>query len=466
MHPVVKQFLENIKEYKMFEKGDRVIVGVSGGADSIALLYLINEIKKEYELEIYVAHLNHKFRGSEADQDEEYVKTLARRMDVPIMVESFDVQSYAKRNNLGFEEAARMVRHDFYERLRLDIKADKIALGHTADDNIETFLMRLVRGAGSTGLCGIPPVRGKIVRPLIMVWRYDIEKFCASVKLVPRVDYTNYDTRYLRNRVRMKLIPELKLFNPKIKDILLQTILLVTSDTYFIRDRVKEAFESVLDERKEVSLTLNIKKLREYDQVIQNHVIRAAIEEIKGNLENVYFIHIDQIVKSLAKSERQEFKLADGIYVVSGRDDLVFTTEKPQQESRSFEYEVDVPGEIYLKESGMRIKAEYLNITGTEIVRSYNPYEALVDASKVHSKIIARSRQPGDRFSPLGLGGTKKLQDLFVDAKVPLAERDKIPVIEEGGRIIWVVGSRIDENYKVNSDSTRILRISAQESIS
>ena len=201
---IIKQkFLNAVNEYKMFQPDELVLVAVSGGADSTALLNLLADCREKFGLKLHVAHLNHLLRKGEAELDVRYVESLAQRLEIPTSVEAVDAAAWANKERLGIEEASRQLRYDFFERVAGKIGADKIAVGHTADDNVETFLMRLLRGSGLKGLCGIPPKRGKIVRPLIKIWRREIEDYVGGLKLVPRRDPTNYESKYKSKNVRL-----------------------------------------------------------------------------------------------------------------------------------------------------------------------------------------------------------------------------------------------------------------------
>ena len=249
---IKNKVLETIKEYKMINDGDSLLIGVSGGADSISLLYALYSLKDELKISsIYVAHLNHLIRKEEAFLDQKYVENLSKNLGLLCLSESADVEAYAAQNKLSMEEAGRDLRYKFYADTADKVKANKIVLGHTADDMVETFLMRLLRGSGLKGLTGIPPVRQNIIRPLIRTWRKEIDNYVASLKLVPRIDYTNYESKYLRNRVRLKLIPQLKIYNLNIKEILLQTVLLLTEDYLYMESKTKEVLSEIITKEAE-----------------------------------------------------------------------------------------------------------------------------------------------------------------------------------------------------------------------
>jgi tRNA(Ile)-lysidine synthase len=321
------KFLEVIREYRMFEPGETVLVAVSGGADSTALLNLLHASREELGISLHVAHLNHLLRKGDAELDVKFVEGLAQRLGVPVSVEAVDVAALAAQEKIGVEAAARLARYDFFERLAARCGAKKIAVGHTADDNIETFLMRLLRGAGLRGLCGIPPRRGKIVRPLIKVWRREIEDYVGALKLVPRRDHTNYESRYMRNSVRLKLVPQLKIYNLNIKEIILQTILLVTEDNLYLENMAAGKLDELLLSCGPGEVWLNIDKFRNLAGAVQRYIIRLAIERIKGDLAELAYGHVREILGKLGASEKWELHLPDGIFVVGDRSGLTICRE-------------------------------------------------------------------------------------------------------------------------------------------
>jgi len=379
---------------------------------------------------------------------------------LPIKIESIDAQKFARERKLSLETAARQVRYDFFERVAEQEGASKIAVGHTADDNVETFLMRLVRGSGIKGLCGIPVRRGKIIRPLIKIWRREIESYVGSLKLVPRRDYTNYESKYMRNRVRMKLIPQLKLYNLNIKEIILQTILLLTQDRLFLEDKAEEALAQALRSMDENELSLDLNKVRSLEDAVQGHLFRIAIERIKGNLLDLSYTHIQDILEKLEGKERWEVHLPAGIYVTGNSERLLISREKPQKhKSNSYHYSLSIPGEVELKEIGRKLRLSWMEDFSPAKINNDDLQTAYVDHAALGKNLVARNKQEGDRFNPLGMKGSKKLQDLFVDEKIPAERRDSIPIIESGGRIIWVAGVRLDERAKVTKNTEKVVKL-------
>lgn len=453
---IKEKFLETIEEYKLIKPKDKVLVAVSGGADSTALLCLLDAYKTELGITLHVAHLNHLIRKGDAELDARFVQQLAQARRLPVTIESVDVQRLAQEKGLGLEEAARKARYAFFEKTARLVGANKIAVGHTADDNVETFLMRLLRGAGIKGLTGIPVRRGQIVRPLIKIWRKEIEDYVGGQKLVPRRDYTNYESKFMRNRVRLKLIPQLKVYNLNIKEIILQTILLLTEDHSFMEARADEALVGATLAETENELKLDNNKIAKNELPIQGHLIRRAIQKIKGDLVELSFKHVHDILEKLGEREKWELHLPAGLIVQGSASKLIISKEKPTVEKRlNYRYQLAVPGEVEIKESGRIIAAELVDKSG----EGNDPRVAYIDYSALGKTVVVRSRQDGDRFMPLGMRSHKKLQDLFVDEKVPAEERDAVPVVESGGRIVWVAGLRLDERAKIKTSTKKIVKL-------
>ncbi|MBN3032472.1 MAG: tRNA lysidine(34) synthetase TilS [Candidatus Saganbacteria bacterium] len=456
MAMIEKKFLEAVREFQMFEPGETVLVAVSGGVDSTALLNLLFAHRDALKLTLQIAHLNHLLRKGDAELDVRYVEGLAQRLNLPLTVEAVDVGALAKQEGLGIEAAARLARYEFFERTAARVGAAKIAVAHTADDNVETFLMRLLRGAGLRGLCGIPPKRGRIVRPVIKAWRREIEDYVGALKLVPRRDHTNYESKYLRNSVRLKLIPQLKIYNLNIKEIILQTILLLTEDSLYLESQAAGALEEVRAAAAGDRLTIDLARLKRIEPALQGRLLRLAVEQVKGDLFQLSFRHVRDLLDKLAATERWELHLPGGIFAAGNRAELTISRERaPERETVSYRYTVPIPGRVELAELGRSLTCNFAG----QLEREASPLVAFVDYAVLGKELIVRSRLPGDRFVPLGLKGTKKLQDFFVDEKVPQAERETVPVVESGGQIVWLGGWRLDERAKVTAATKKIVRL-------
>lgn len=451
------KFLETVNEYQMIKPGERVVVAVSGGADSIALLYLLESCKKELGITLQVAHLNHMIRRTDAELDVRFVQELAQRLGIASSVETMNVPEFAREKKMNLEAAARQLRYAFLEKVAGEVQAAKIAIGHTADDNVETFLMRLLRGSGLKGLCGIPVRRGKIIRPLIKIWRKEIEDYVGGLKLVPRRDHTNYESKYMRNRVRLKLIPQLKIYNLNIKEIILQTILLLTDDHQYLEAKAEEILEKAELSGSENELVLDIDRFKMTEDPIKGRLIRAAIEKMKGDLANLTYTHVHDVLSHLNEKEKWELHLPGGIMVGGDRGRLAVCREKTKdQEKKSYRYLLSVPGEVEIKELGRKVRSSMVEKAELE---KANLRTVFVDYAVLGKDLVVRNWIEGDRFRPLGMRGTKKLQDLFVDEKIPSELRDTIPVIESRGEIVWVAGVRIDDRAKITRDTKKVVKI-------
>ncbi len=456
-----KKVLNAIQRYDMFSPGDVVIVGVSDGPDSMALLHILSKLQNKIKISLHVVHLNHKIRGKEARSDMEFVETFSKAHKIPVTCKEIDVKAFAKKEKLSLEDAARRVRYKFYDEVVRKVKASKIALGHTATDNVETVLMRLATGTGTRGLLGIPAKRGKIVRPLIDCGRDEIEEYCKKHKLKPRVDKTNFETKYLRNKIRHKLIPVLESINPNVKNAIKQAIELLHSDYDYLMDMSIKALHGATIKKVSGSIKLDIDKLLMYPDSIRRYVLRAAIEDVKGDLENITFTHIEDILSKLPDDEKWELHLPNGIFIYGDGDVLEVSTSRPEEGKRiHFEYKLKVGDEIVIKEAGSKIKAEAVAIPKKLKIKDKN--QALLDLGKTGYGLVVRSRKMGDRFYPFGISGSKKLKDFLIDEKIPAEEKDLVPIVEAKGKIVWIGGHRIDNRFRITKSTKKALKMTFQ----
>lgn len=458
---IENKVLKTIKHFDMLRRGDKVVVAVSGGVDSTALLDILDSLKGKLQIKLFVAHLNHKIRKGQSDLDEAFVKSLAKKYNFPCTAEEFDVPQFAKKNKMNLEDAARRIRYEFLSRVAAKYGAGKIALAHTADDNIETFLMRLIRGAGLKGLESIPAVRGNIIRPMIELLREDIQQYLKSRKIKPRIDLTNLDTKYLRNRVRHDLLPALKSYNRNIKEVLLRTIHAVSDDQSFIEHESGKSLAGAKVFMGSGEIRLDVNKLLRFKHSIQAGAVRLAIEHVKQDLIDVTFVHIEDILKIITK-KRAELVLP-GVHVLVNKGVLIISNSKPlKAESKPFMHKLEIPGKTNIDEAGIIIESDILDHVSPRQLRMKDPYQAYLDYDKIGKPLIVRSKQKGDVFSPLGLKGRKKLQDIFIDEKVDLEHRDKVPLLDDGKNIVWVVGYRVSERTKVTPGTKKIVRLTAR----
>lgn len=449
---------KTIKEHNLIENGDRIIVAISGGPDSVCLLHVLNELKDEYNLDIYGAHLNHNFRGMDAQIDAQYVSKLCDELNILCFVKSMDVPKYAKENSLSPEEAGRILRYDFFEEVAERTSATKIAVAHNENDQAETVLMRLLRGTGLQGLTAIHLSRGKIIRPLLNIDRNSIEEYCEKHKLSPRIDKTNLESVYKRNKIRLELIPYLKEnYNPNIMESLVNTAEVLKADFDFIEEKSRETYSELVCTENEKSLILPLKGIKNLHSALKSRVIRLAAEQLLGRQEVLEYKHVQNVLELIEKSETgKKITLPLGLIAKISYDNICFTTE--EEENKIFEYELPIEDTIHIAEIEGNFTAKVIERKEMGGI-SRDKYRKCFDYGKVKNMLNVRNRREGDRFYPLGLTGSKKLKDFFIDYKIDRDKRDRIPLVCDGDEILWVVGFRISEKYKITDETTEILEI-------
>ena len=448
-----------IEKFHFLNRGDRVIVAVSGGPDSTALLLLLNGLKRDYNLKLFVAHLDHKLRpASHTKKDYEYVKALSRRIGVPLISESADVSSYAKKSGLSIEEAARDKRYEFLLRAAKDTGAKKIAMGHTLDDQAETVLMRLIRGSGLGGLRGIPPMRPLgdtvIIRPLIKTWRREVEAYLKGMGVKARQDATNLMPKFLRNRIRHELIGLLEKYNPNIKEVLARSAQNFSYDYEIISDIIDREFERCVKARID-SVAVNLSRLKGKPAGIRRGILRKAIEISKGDLRGIDYSHIEDM-EGLIKIDKGAVDLPGKIRAVKARGILTFGKIRHEPAVPKVYMRIPVEGSVRIPELKISFETKFARLGAkTKKPRTIE----YIDFGKIKGSLHLRTWEKGDRFRPLGMLKEKKLQDFFVDQKVPRSERRKVPLLVSGNNIIWVCGLRISDDVKITGTTKKILKI-------
>ncbi len=442
----------------MIAPGELVLVAISGGADSTALLSALAELKTQLKCRLRAAHLDHGIRGAAAAADAEAAADLARRLRIPFSKHRGDAPVYAKTHELSLEVAARELRYEWLETTAERYKANRIATGHTQDDQAETVLLNLLRGAGPRGLAGIPPVRGRIIRPLLKVTHHEVEDYCRAKGLAFRLDRSNLDLAFTRNRVRHEIIPALHRLQPAVVSHL-ASLAEIMRDEDEAWTQLAEFNVARLAEARGRRLVLSLFDLYNMPKALQRRVLRAAVARVKGDMLD-FDLERTEALLQLALSGRTGavVELPGGLQAVRSYDEIIIRAASPvSHQPVAGELMLPVPGEIAIPEIGWKITA---HLTRTKRYPK-NQYSALLDADKVSVPFTVRTRRRGDRFQPLGLAAPTKLQDFFVNAKVSQEERDRLPLVLSGGRIVWVVGHRIAEEVKVLKETRRTIRLEA-----
>jgi tRNA(Ile)-lysidine synthase len=435
----------------MLRGGETVLVGLSGGPDSVCLLRALDIIRPSLNLSLYALYIDHGLRPDETPMEIDFCKNLCERLSVPFIHREIDVKGYALMHGLGKQEAGRELRYALFDEVSASINARKVALGHTADDRAETFIMRLLRGAGTKGLSGIPPVRKNIIRPLIDVERREIEKFLGKEEIGFIVDSSNLAQDYLRNRIRHSIVPALKEINPEIIETISRTAEILEEEERYLEIQVTKVLMKLITRKSDFGIELFITPLETMDKVILRRVVRRAISETRG-LRGISMKNVEDIIKLIKEgSSGSRICLPGGMRVIKKYSTLLITSEKSAALGT---YELRIPGEVVIREGEVMIKA---SVTEEMPETDTDRTKAVFDAGKVKSTLIIRSRREGDFFYPSGFGRRKKLQDFFVDEKVPRDERDSVPLALSGDEIVWIAGRRQDGRFAPDKNTARFL---------
>lgn len=451
-----------IDRYHLLENGDRVIVGVSGGMDSMVLLHLLNACLETYDLSLIVAHVNHGLRPEESEREAQLVQKEAARLGFPLEYGKFNVKEFQKLGGLSLQDAARRIRFHFFNDLFQKHRAQKIALGHNADDQVETVLLRLLRGSGLEGLKGILPIReGRIIRPLIEVWKEEIKSFAVEKKVPFLLDSSNLKKDYLRNRLRLALIPFIeKEYQPGFKEIVLRTSALLREENDYLEKGAAEAYQRIVKEENDV-LSFEFSEYQSLHKAIQWRIIKKMLGRICARervMEEGEWLNVPKIYQKLQQpSPSFLLELPHGVWVEK-RYEIVLLGKGRAEPIPPFEIEVLCPGRNFIEEIGKEVVIEE---TSVEKFRDFNgsPHTAFMDYESLRFPLKIRNFRPGDRFHPLGAKGTQKLKEFFIDHKVPRFERPNIPLVTSAEMIAWVVGYRIDERVKITEKTKRILKV-------
>lgn len=458
----IEKMRVSIRRFGLLKRDDTVLVALSSGPDSVALLYGLLALKPEYELKLFVAHLNHRLRGGESDEDQRFARNLASSQKLKFFTKKVDVKKEAKRRKLSIEETAREVRYRYLEQLAEKIGADKIALGHQADDQAETFLMRLIRGAGASGLGGIPAKRGKIIRPLMQVNREEIERFLKANRIPYRLDSSNYLTDYSRNKIRLLLLPRIrKEFNPKIVESLNRAADIISLQQEYIRRKSEQNLKRIGTHIKD-RVVVNAGKFAKSHACLQREMIRLCVKALGEDADKLSFELINRALylAGRRKSGRQ-VKLVKNVWFEVGGDQLVFYVQGRKPRNRT----IRLPGRLNLKDWGLKIKSEMVDGKSKAVDWSHTENNvAFLDWTKLKPPFVLRSRRRGDRFRPLGMKGTKSVADFLIDAKIPRHLRDELPVLTSKGEIVWLVGQRISDRFKVTKNTKKVLKLEVKSS--
>ena len=465
-----------ILDNNLFRAPRPLVIGVSGGPDSLSLLYALHRLSPKLGLELHVAHFNHALRGPASDSDAQFVRAQAESLGLPFSTAKEHVKSRPKGHSRSLEEQAREARYNFLARVVHEQDAMGTAIAHTSDDQAETILLHLIRGTGLRGFVGMKPVSEAtspagigftLFRPLLDVTRVQTESYCKALNLAPRTDHTNLLPETLRNRVRLELLSQLRQYNPRISDALIRFSESASLDLSFIQSQVNEISTNLV-EQFESGLTISRRKLSDIHPALRRRVLSSALEMLSGGPTDIEGAHVTSLESLAAGDTGGELDLPNGIRAYLGYEYLILTrgpapsSTLPSQQSIPLPDKpqpIAIPGETFIP--GWKITATIEESAPAN--RDLGPYTALFDMDRLTGPITVRRRRNGDRFTPLGMSGSKKLQDFLTDAKVPRHLRDSIPVVLSGNEIIWVVGHRSSDHTKLTPTTHALLRMKFQK---
>ena len=452
---MIKKVRKTIEKYKLLDKKDRIVVALSGGPDSTALLVALIQIAKELNFDIIVAHYNHGLRGTHSDEDEKNSQQLATKLGLIFISGKMDFK--LRQKGLSPEDFYRQQRYQFLNKVAQDYKAQKIALGHNMQDQAETVLLNLLRGSGLGGLRGILPIReGKFIRPLIEVSRGEIIAFLNETGISYCHDSSNENSIYLRNKIRSELIPYLQeKFNPKIVENLAQMAEILCQDDDYISNSVKQALQSTYIQNQPDGIALNIDYLKGLAPAIRSRLFKEALENLSPEKNGFSYKNIkdlERLVQAAESGKRISLPLA----IVARReyDHLILTRDKAYLKQVDYEYPVNIPGIIHVKETNRTISIEKTSRDKMDLQSKIKVY---LDLDKIKQPIILRNRRDGDSFQPLGMQGRQKIKSLFINQKIPRNKRNETMLLVDQDSVIWIENMHLSERVKISAQTIKIL---------
>jgi tRNA(Ile)-lysidine synthase len=459
---ILDRVRKTIRQHDLARPESRVVVALSGGSDSVALAYLLEALSKRGELVVAgAAHFNHQLRDA-ADSDEQFCAQIAKELAWPFLADREDVGHRARRNRISVETAGRTARHEFFLRALAHFAADAVALGHTRDDQAETFLLRTLRGAGARGLASMHPRRAHLIRPLLDCRRAELRAYLDARGISWTQDASNDDLRIPRNRVRHELLPLLeRRFNPSVVDVLADQADIAREEWRWMSAEAERLAADICHEDAD-GWRIDVQGLRALPVALARVLIRRSLASVSDE-RAVSFEHVEQ-VRELACSSGGVLDLpgcrakrSGGGIVLMSRSNASRVEARPAA-ANLFSYPLSIPGEVRVIESGWRVSAELERAGESGVRGGLSGATVMVRLDRCGAQLGVRARRPGDRFRPVGMAGRKKLQDYFVDRKVPRDRRDRVPVVvDEFDRIVWVAGHAIDEEFRVTDPAQAVL---------
>ncbi len=452
---IIERVLKTIENHELLKKGDSVLVALSGGPDSVALLHLLLNIQEKYNLKLAAIHLDHSIRAG-SPKDRQFCHGLCKDLKVKLYSRRMDVEKLAKTGKMTIEEAGRKARYDYFQSISSKYGFRKIATGHTMDDNAETVLFNIIRGSGLKGLSGIPVKRGNIIRPLIDIGKPELIKWLAGKKVKFITDSTNRSLRYSRNKVRRKIIPEIERVNPEFVKSLARLSKNISEDIELIDSITVLAYDDALLSQGNSKIVLDLQKLEKYDTSLGKKAVAEAFYRLTGAKMSPSFELLSRANETIKGRSGAKSPLGKGVWIEKSQGKIsVFKQPKMAYESGATPLLIpgttEMPGMNWIMKTKLLKKSEIKTLIT-------KPFTALLDNKKVIEPMI-RLWQEGDRIKPFGMKGTKLISDLFVDKKVPTFARKEVPLVLSKDKVAWVGGVAISDDFKVGPLTKEVLRI-------
>lgn len=489
---LVQRIAEFCQKNSLLANHDHIVIGVSGGPDSLCLLDVLDTLRPTLGLTLTIAHLNHQLRGADSEADEAFVRRLADQRQLPIFVETAPVATQAAQHKQSLEEAARQIRYAFLWRVAQRVNANKVAVGHNADDQTETVLMHFLRGTGLAGLRGMLPLIEitdlrlhpadvpasaslavpQLIRPLLETWRSEIEAYCQARQLEPRQDFSNQDTTFFRNRLRYELIPLLETYNPNIRQTLQRTAKVVTAEAELLQEQLAQAWQAVVRSESPERIELDLPAWRELPLALKRSTLRRAVQTLRRSLRDISFEHIEAALAIVEQGGvGAKASLPQGLMLTLNYHTFVIApasspTAPPLPDQPQLRQAQALPlnlaGVTSLPGTHWQLRADFLMLEQVNLneLNQLGPWEAYLDAEVIGQQAVLRQRRPRDTFTPLGMGQHRqKVSEFMINKKIPAAWRKFIPLLVSREQVWWICGYCPDDRARLRPTTQRVLHL-------
>ncbi|HCC08272.1 MAG TPA: tRNA lysidine(34) synthetase TilS [Clostridiales bacterium] len=454
---MIKKVMSTIQEYDMINKGEKLVVGVSGGADSMSLLHVLSALKNKYNIEVIVVHVNHGIRGQEADRDEKFVKVYCENNNIVNYIFKCNVKECARNEHITEEEAGRKLRYEKFAEVLSVENADKIAVAHNKNDSVETVFINLIRGTGLKGLVGINAKHNNIIRPLICCSRDEIESYCEKNKLEYIIDSTNIKNIYTRNKVRNQLIPYVKEnINENVVDNIFRMTNILDGEEEYMEKEAYKIYKNIVKNSRKDCIEMDIEILKKCENAIIRRVIRKALYELLGgNLKDIHIGHVHDIINIMSKQSGKQLNLPNNIIAEKNFNILKLFIAN-FDEIFGYEYKINkIPCNINVE--GAILNLELIesneNIINTDNIKYF-------DYDKINIDLLSiRNRREGDYIYIRQESERQKLKKFFTNSKIPIEARNKLPILVQNNNTIWIVGYKTSPFFAVNENTKKVLKV-------